>query len=91
MPHAVKGFFENGGKRAFICRIVNKPSTVATAYFNDLKVVAVGAGSWGNQFFVEIKASTARIPIRTIRGNRSRWGSAFRPRIGIRYPRDFPL
>jgi phage tail sheath protein FI len=62
MPHAVKGFFENGGKRAFICRIVNKPSTVMTAYFNDLKVVAVGAGSWGNQVFVEIKASTARIP-----------------------------
>ena len=62
MPHAVKGFFENGGKRAFICQIVNKPSTVATAYFNDLKVVAVGAGSWGNQVFVEIKASTARIP-----------------------------
>jgi phage tail sheath protein FI len=62
MPHAVKGFFENGGKRAFICRIVNKPATVAIAKFNDLKVVAVGAGSWGNQVFVEVKASTARIP-----------------------------
>jgi len=54
MPHAVKGFFENGGKRAFICRIVNKPATVAIAKFNDLKVVAVGAGSWGTALAVHL-------------------------------------
>ena len=62
MPYAVNGFFENGGTRAFICRIVRRPATVAIATFNDLEVVAVGAGSWGNRVFVEVKASTTRIP-----------------------------
>src|SRR5688572_27398786 len=46
MPQAVSGFFENGGKRAFICRIVDRPANRATNNFNDLKVDAAGAGTW---------------------------------------------
>ena len=62
MPHAVNGFFENGGKRAVICRIVNRPATVAFHNFGDLKVSATGAGGWGNQVHVEIKPSRTEIP-----------------------------
>ena len=30
MPHAINGFFENGGKRAFVCRIVGEGAVTAT-------------------------------------------------------------
>src|SRR5215218_5013537 len=33
LPYAVNGFFENGGKRAFICRLVGNGATVAAAEF----------------------------------------------------------
>jgi phage tail sheath protein FI len=62
MPHAVNGFFENGGKRAFICRIMDRPAAAATKAFDDLTVTAVGPGNWGNQVFVQIKESTTKVP-----------------------------
>jgi phage tail sheath protein FI len=64
MPYAVSGFFENGGKRVFISRIVASPAqaTTATITFGDLVVNAVGPGGFGNRIFVEIKQSTTKIP-----------------------------
>lgn len=62
MPYAVSGFFENGGRRAFISRIVANPAQAATATFGDLIVNAVGPGPFGNRIFVEIKASTTTVP-----------------------------
>jgi phage tail sheath protein FI len=62
MPYAVSGFFENGGKRVFISRIVGNPAQAATANFGDLKVDAVGPGSFGNRIFIEILPSTTTIP-----------------------------
>src|SRR5258707_14874506 len=35
MPYAVSGFFENGGRRVFISRIVANPAQPATATFGD--------------------------------------------------------
>src|SRR5262249_24912262 len=62
MPHAVNGFFENGGKRAFICRVMDRPATAASNAFGDLTARAVGQGNWGNQVFVQIKPSTTLVP-----------------------------
>jgi phage tail sheath protein FI len=62
MPYAISGFFDNGGKRVFVCRIAARPTERAKGAFNDLTVEAVGPGSWGNRVFVEIKESTTRVP-----------------------------
>src|SRR5947209_1180743 len=45
MPQTVSGFFENGGQRAYIARIVNTPAQAASENFNDIHVEAIGAGS----------------------------------------------
>jgi uncharacterized protein len=59
LPHAVNGFFENGGKRVFICRLVGKASATAQAAFGDFAVRAIGPGSWGNRIFARVEDSTA--------------------------------
>src|SRR6059058_685422 len=35
LPYAVSGFFENGGKRLFICRLVGNGATTASAAVGD--------------------------------------------------------
>jgi phage tail sheath protein FI len=59
LPYAVQGFFENGGNRCFIGRIVKKLAVSAetklkTAGNNAITVVAIGEGGWGNNIEVKI-------------------------------------
>src|SRR6478735_7617946 len=35
MPYAISGFFDNGGKRVFVCRIATSPAGTANGSFND--------------------------------------------------------
>jgi uncharacterized protein len=68
LPYAVQGFFENGGSRCFIGRIVkagDAPATTAQATLthdntNALTVEAVGEGSSGNQIAVEVSKGTMK-------------------------------
>ena len=60
MPYAANGFFENGGKRAFISRIVGDAATVAQAGFGDFSVRAAGPGSWGTRIFAKIGPGTTK-------------------------------
>jgi len=65
MPHAVNAFFDNGGRRAYICRITGKDGageTPAPAFrdFNDYRVEAIGPESWGGRIFVKIRPSTTQ-------------------------------
>jgi len=62
LPHAVNGFFENGGKRVYICRIVGKAATSAQATFGDFFVRAAGPGSWGKRIFARIDPSSTQAP-----------------------------
>src|SRR4051812_25205094 len=63
MPHALNGFFENGGKRAFICRIVDRANARASQLVSgDLTIDAVGPGLWGDRVFIQIKESTTKVP-----------------------------
>lgn len=62
VPYAVNGFFENGGKRLFVCRIVGEQATPAEATFGEFTVRAVGPGSWGKRVWVRIDDSTTRKP-----------------------------
>ena len=59
LPYAVRGFFENGGGRAYVCRIAGAGATVASLTAGDLSIEAVGPGAWGNGIFVRLSASLA--------------------------------
>jgi phage tail sheath protein FI len=60
MPYAVSGFFENGGKRLYVCRIVGENAAFAANGFGPCTVTAQGAGTWGNQVWVKVSDSTTR-------------------------------
>src|SRR4029078_6814244 len=38
LPYAANGFFENGGKRSFIARLVGNGATMSSATFGDFSV-----------------------------------------------------
>ena len=60
LPYAANGFFENGGKRAYICRIVGNNAKPASADFGDFVVRAAGPGLWGKRVKVKIKESSTK-------------------------------
>src|SRR5262245_42490550 len=50
LSHAVEGFFQNGGKRCFISRIVSDDAAAIPANMaaNGMALTARGRGTWGN-------------------------------------------
>ncbi|MGH8189141.1 MAG: phage tail sheath subtilisin-like domain-containing protein, partial [Steroidobacteraceae bacterium] len=63
MPYAVNGFFENGGKRLYVCRITDDAATTATAAFGaNFSVSAAGPGLWGTRVYAQIKDSSTMKP-----------------------------
>ena len=60
LPFAVSGFFENGGKRVYVCRIVGNGATTAAAAFGTFFVRAAGPGIWGTRVFARIDDSTTK-------------------------------
>jgi uncharacterized protein len=61
LPYAINGFFENGGKRAYICRIVGSKAVSAEAAFGDFfSVRASGPGIWGKNVAVKIEDSKTK-------------------------------
>ncbi|MHB9833295.1 phage tail sheath family protein [Paraburkholderia terrae] len=60
LPYTVSGFFENGGKRMFICRVVGEGAATALMDFGDFQVRAAGPGAWGNRVFASISDSTTK-------------------------------
>jgi phage tail sheath protein FI len=79
LPHAVNGFFENGGKRAFVCRCVGEGAVTATRVFGDYTVSALGAGAWGNNVWVRISRSSTEEPVPGAPG--TQWPVGFRVKI----------
>lgn len=60
MPHAANGFFENGGKRLYVCRIVGPSATPSKVTFGNFTVQAVGPGSWGDRIHVRIEGGSTK-------------------------------
>src|SRR5690606_32922596 len=61
LPYAVSGFFENGGKRLYVCRLVGQNATTARAPFGDAFTIrAAGPGAWGQRVFAKIVPSTTK-------------------------------
>ena len=61
MPYAVKGFFDNGGRRCYIVRIVGANAQSAEATFDAYTVKAVGPGDAGNRTWIRIGPSTTKV------------------------------
>lgn len=58
LPFAVRGFFDNGGRRCYIARIIGQNSSAAEVDLGDLKVRAVGPGGWGGRIWARIGPSS---------------------------------
>jgi phage tail sheath protein FI len=62
MPQALSGFFDNGGRRVYVARVVAQNVDTATFASGGLTVDAVGPGEWGGRIFVHTEESTTKIP-----------------------------
>jgi phage tail sheath protein FI len=74
LPFAAKGFFDNGGQRLFIARVVGANAEPATLTWSpaglsnanpgdgDLTITAIGPGAWGANIFGQVMASTLQTP-----------------------------
>ncbi|MCZ6770629.1 MAG: phage tail sheath family protein [Proteobacteria bacterium] len=58
-PVAVKGFFDNGGRRCYVARIVSSTSTKAKAEINGSFFQAVGPGTGSNRIWVSLAPSSS--------------------------------
>ena len=58
MPHAVKAFFDNGGRRCYIARIVGPGSTTSETAVGNYKFQAAGPETSGNRILVRLEKST---------------------------------
>ena len=74
VPYAVNGFFENGGQRAFICRLVGGGATVAFAEFGPFLIRAAGPGLWGTRIKVKMSDGTTKKQDGTSVGFRVKFG-----------------
>lgn len=62
LPYAVKGFFDNGGQRVFVARVVGPASTTAIGDIGNTPIEAIGPGGWGNNIFIAVKAASVAVP-----------------------------
>ncbi len=59
LPHAVEGFFQNGGKRCFVARALSTGATTAKKVSGGLEILAIGPGAWPNEhLLLKIKAGS---------------------------------
>ncbi len=62
LPHSVRGFFENGGKKLYVARVIDSEAASAAVKLlagkaPALTLRAIGEGSWGNR--IQIRVSEA--------------------------------
>jgi phage tail sheath protein FI len=58
LPHAARGFFENGGKRLYVSRIAGQPASPASRVVGDFTARAAGPGSWGRRIWLRVLPGT---------------------------------
>ena len=79
LPHAVRGFFDNGGKRAHVARIVGAGAATASLTIGDLTVRASGPGAWGNRVWVRLLPATGGGSVTTFTLRLAWWRDANPP------------
>jgi Bacteriophage tail sheath protein len=63
MPYAVNGFFENGGKRLYVARVVDNAAKSAQIGLGAFVAEATGPGTWGNRVYLMIEDSKTTRPV----------------------------
>jgi uncharacterized protein len=58
LPYAAQGFFDNGGQRLFVARVVGQNTDFAAQDFAPLHVHAIGPGNWGDRIYVRITTAS---------------------------------
>src|SRR5437763_887648 len=58
MPYALSGFFDNGGRRAYVCRIVGPGAVPSSLSVAGLTITAIGPGTWGDRVRIKIVDSS---------------------------------
>lgn len=58
LAYAVEGFFQNGGQRSFVGRILADDATRAVGAVGDLNVFAIGRGAWGTNIRIKVVDAT---------------------------------
>lgn len=69
-PYALRGFFENGGRTAWVLRVTGPSATASTQWTAGYRVVATSPGAWANGGRVAIRyqaSSVAGPPAVTVR------------------------
>jgi phage tail sheath protein FI len=70
LAYAVQGFFDNGGQRCYVSRVVHVEAVPANSAMatsgavGNLTVTAIGRGAWGNNIMVKVDDATQRTPER---------------------------
>jgi phage tail sheath protein FI len=54
LAYGAEGFFQNGGKRSFIARVVSAGAAASTLPIGTMLVSANGPGTWGDRVFVKV-------------------------------------
>lgn len=60
MAHAARGFFENGGQRLWVCRVVSSAATTAQVSVGNHVIAAIGPGAWGARLWVKLSPGSTR-------------------------------
>ncbi len=58
LAYAVQGFFENGGQRCYIGRVLADDAIATAGKLHTLSVMAVGRGAWGNNIQIKVDDAT---------------------------------
>ena len=59
LTHSIKGFFKNGGCRAYVVRILGKDASYANLSLTpNLYIKALNLGIWGNRVYIRVQKGT---------------------------------
>ena len=61
MPYAVTGFFDNGGRRAYICRLVGAGGAASKLSVGGIDFEASGPGTWGDRVHLKLSQGSATL------------------------------
>lgn len=58
LAYAIRGFFDNGGQRCFISRVVADDAAATGGVIGSLNIAAIGRGAWGNHIMIKVDDAT---------------------------------
>jgi phage tail sheath protein FI len=60
LPYAVKSFFDNGGRRAYVARIVGAGAAASALTLDGYRITAAGPGTYSDRIYVRLEPGTTK-------------------------------